>query len=550
MFAGFFVVIGDFYTSCTSRGGVSLSYFHGLRPDYIRRALLAAVTVTASGGAFADSVVLKSTDGSVNLEGELISFSDNDYVIQTALGDMRISAENVSCTGEGCPVFGTIEADIEIGGSDTVAEGLMPLLLEGFATQSGAESKVESARNEGEFATTLIGQDGFGEKIGTFLVRSGSSDDAFSGLLDKSLQFGLSARRITPDEARRLAADGAGNMVDSSQEHILAIDSLNVIVNPANPVSAISIANLAGIYSGQITNWSVLGGPDLAIQPVTLRDRASREVFTAGIFGDGASPTLFSSFEAEDNVAAANYVGANQGALAFVGFAFKRGQKAVSLISECGIGTTPDAFSVKTEEYSLFRRLYMYNRADTDSPLVQDLIDYAYSDASTSVILQSGFIDLSVERITQGANGPRAMRIRNSGADAFENQIISDMVFRMDQNDRLSSTFRFRTGSSRLDPRGQLDLKRLATYLAELPSGTEVTFVGFADSVGAFEPNIALSKARAAAVQQALSAQAGDTLRNIKFNVLGFGEVAPSACNNNDSGRAINRRVETWVKQP
>jgi len=220
-------------------------------------------------------------------------------------------------------------------------------------------------------------------------------------------------------------------------------------------------------------------------------------VFETGVFGEEGAATN-AAFEAEDNVEAALFVDDNPGAIAYVGFAFKRGQKPLSLVSECGIGTTPDAFSVKTEEYALFRRLYMYNRADTQDPLAQDFINFATSDAASNVILQSGFIDLGIERV----------------------------------------------------PRGELDLERLANYLADLPEGTEITFAGFADNVGAFEPNLALSQGRAEQVRDALLEIGGDRLNGITLNVTGFGEISPAACNTNESGRLINRRVETWISMP
>lgn len=339
-------------------------------------------------------------------------------------------------------------------------------------------------------------------------------------------------------------------MIDPAQEHIIAVDSLNIIVNPANSVDAISVADLAAIYGGQVTNWSQLGGEDLPILPVTQQDSAATGVFITGVYGDNGVQGLFSSFEASDNVAAANYVGDNPGAIAYVGYAFKRGQKPVSLVSECGIGTTPDAFSVKTEEYALFRRLYMYNREDIDNALAQSVLDYATSDDSSIVIQQSGFIDLGVDRITQGSDGPRASRIRNSGEDRYENRIVDSMIAMLDENDRLSSTFRFRTGSTDLDPRGLRDVERLAEYLKDMPDGTKVTFVGFADSVGLFEPNQALSQARAEQVRNALRDLAGSDLNNVTLEAIGFGEIAPSACNTSDAGREINRRVETWVDLP
>lgn len=502
-----------------------------------------------AGTASADQVNLRSTDGTINLVGDLISFNEEYYLLQTELGDLRVSAEKVRCEGEGCPVFKEILPDVVIGGADTLTEGLMPLLLAGYATNADAEATTEKTQEQNAFAATLIGEGGFGDKIGTYLVQSASSDDAFTGLLENEIQVGMSSRRILPDEARALRAAGAGNMVSPSQEHIVAVDSLVVVVNPQNPIQQIKTADLAKIYSGEITNWSQLGGEDLPITTVTQKDEGATAVFSSGVFGD-ENATLTSAHAAADNVEAALFVDDNPGAIAYVGFAFKRGQKPLSLVSECGIGTTPDAFSVKTEEYALFRRLYMYNRADAANALSDQFVDFATSDAASQVITQAGFIDLSIEQVAQGASSSRALRLNEVKADAFERSVNAQMISMLDTHDRLSSTFRFRTGSSKLDPRGELDLERLATYLGDLPEGAEVTFVGFADNVGAFEPNLALSENRANQVRGELQKIAGDRLNGITFNTAGFGEIAPAACNTNDVGRQINRRVETWVKLP
>ena len=118
----------------------------------------------------------------------------------------------------------------------------------------------------------------------------------------------------------------------------------------------------------------------------------------------------------------------------------------------------------------------------------------------------------------------------------------------MTQYDRLSSTFRFRTGSSNLDRRGELNLERLADYLETQPEGSKVLIVGFTDDVGAFESNRDLSIGRAQQVQETLQSFAGDRLAGIEFASAGFGEVSPSACNTTDNGRGINRRVEVWIQ--
>ena len=196
----------------------------------------------------------------------------------------------------------------------------------------------------------------------------------------------------------------------------------------------------------------------------------------------------------------------------------------------------------------MFRRLYMYNRSDIENVQASDFLDFVKSDDASIVIQQAGFIDLAVERATYGGASERAQRLAASSGDQFEQGFVDEMLAQLSTHDRLSSTFRFRTGSTRLDPRAEVDLLRLVAYLETLPAGSELTLTGFADSVGAFEPNLALSRTRAEQVAARLTEIGGSALEGITINAVGFGEVAPVACNSSDSGRMINRRVETWVK--
>ena len=496
-----------------------------------------------------NKVLLLSSDGTINIEGDLISVTDGYYLIQTGLGDLRVGFDRVSCQGAACPASQKLEADVTIAGSDVLAEGLMPLLLGGYATARSAEITIENDSIVGNFTAGLVGDDGYGDEIGNYEVASYDTEIAFSDLLSSDIQIGLASRRISPKEARALRDVGAGNMIDPSQEHIVAIDSLVTIVNPANPIAELTLSQLSDIYSGKISNWSELGGPEMGIEVVRRASASgSAQVFNTTVFGSPEDVAGPQAKLASDNVEAALFVAENPGAIAYVGHAFKRGQKPLSLVSECGIGTSPDVFSVKTEEYAMFRRLYMYNRADAENAQMDEFLNFAKSDAASISIQQAGFIDLSVERVAQGLESPRAQRLAGSSADKFEQEIIDDLLARLETHDRLSSTFRFRTGSANLDPRAEVDLVRLLTHLEDLPQGSEITLVGFADSVGAFEPNLALSSTRAKQVADRLIEIGGESLDHITISSIGYGEIAPAACNTTDSGRTINRRVETWIK--
>ena len=424
----------------------------------------------------------------------------------------------------------------------------MPLLLEGFAGFLDAESTVTATSTEGEILAEMIGDQGFGDPLGSYLVSSTGSSDAFRKLLAKDTEIGMASRRIRPAEARALRDAGAGNMIAPTQEHIVAVDSLVVITHPDNPVKTISMAQLGEIYAGNITNWNQLGGNDAEIKTFTRAENSgTRAVFTNAIYGgDGPSSSADSEIVSGNSDMAAA-VNNDVNGIGFVSYAFQRGAQALSLVNECGITMTPDPFSARTEEYALQRRLYLYNRADNLSDSSREFLDFVISEDADGVIEKSGFIGLGVDRRGMPLDGDRARTLLNNDVDAFEGGVMREMLSTMVNYDRLSTTFRFRTGSSNLDERGRLDMQRLTQYLESVPAGSKVMFVGFTDSVGAFQSNRGLSERRAQQVLEELQAVAGDRIADIELASTGYGEVSPSACNVSEEGRRINRRVEVWI---
>ena len=280
-------------------------------------------------------------------------------------------------------------------------------------------------------------------------------------------------------------------------------------------------------------------------------DAASYDFFMSYLFGDD-KPSFLPQGIADDDQEVSNVVYLDRNAIGFVGYAFQRGTKGVSLVNECGIATTPDAFSAKTEEYALNRRMYLYNRADNLDGPSQALLDFSVSQEADAIIGKSGFIDLGIVRREQDLTDPRAVAMATEAANydaGFESEAMLEMLDKMTEYDRLSTTFRFRTGSSKLDERGKLDMKRLVKFLERAPDGTEVKLVGFTDSVGPFEANRRLSIGRAAEVLDDLRQSAGSRIDHVELATAGYGEIAPSACNISERGREINRRVEVWISK-
>lgn len=510
-------------------------------------ALATAMAIPAA--TYAGEVTLKSADGTVNLVGEFIEFTDNNYVIRTGLGDLRISASRVSCIGDDCPTFSTTEADINIGGSDTIAQGVMPLLVSGYGAFLGADATQTATGVDGQFLTDMVGEQGFGDPIGSYLVTSTSSDASFAALLDDTIQVGMSARRITPDEARALRDAGGGQMISPDQEHIIASDSLVFITHPSNPVRSMTMDQLRAVLTGGITNWSELGGEDAKIQLVLASEGTpNMELIDEKIFDFGDPEHPSDRVSIDNDTETASFINANPNALGMVGYAFQRGAQPVTLINDCGLTMIPEAFSVRTEEYALQRSLYLYTRADTATEATTAFVDYATSNAADEVIAKAGFIDLGVDRHAQPLDGDRAKALLDPNADTYEAGFMREMLGQMVNYDRLSTTFRFRTGSQSLDLRGELNIARLTDYLEMQPEGTKIMFVGFTDNVGAFDSNRELSKSRADQVMSALQSYASDRLSGVEMTTTGFGSIAPSACNTSESERQVNRRVEVWIE--
>jgi outer membrane protein OmpA-like peptidoglycan-associated protein len=101
----------------------------------------------------------------------------------------------------------------------------------------------------------------------------------------------------------------------------------------------------------------------------------------------------------------------------------------------------------------------------------------------------------------------------------------------------------FGLDSAVVRPAAQANLRNLATNLDKYPD-TDLLIVGHTDSTGTDSYNLALSKRRAMAVSDYLSAQG---VARTRLRMDGRGEAEPVASNDSDDGRQRNRRVEVAI---
>ncbi len=524
-----------------------VSRFHRLGRSLMSGILLGLVW-PATG--FSNHVTLHSLDDSVELSGELIGIEEGFYVVNSVMGQMRFPVDSVTCEGEGCPAEPTTSA-VRMGGSDSMGYGLMPDLLEGFAKQLGAMGMSDIQGDVVHVNLMKISSDGHNTPLGTFEIAPTVTGDAFAGLLDKSIEVGMATRRISEPESRLLAASGAGNMTSADQERVVGIGGLVIITNPDVGIDVIGAKQIGMIYSGQITNWKQVGGPDL---PIVRFDRQATSgpgaIFNSVFYNNLGFSRGEGITEVPSNAAMVTAVNSQSGAIGFVEHASAAAAHTLGFKSRCGIVFRPNAFALKTEEYPFISRLYLYNRADNTGEMTQAFLDYAISSAADPVVTDAGFIGLGILRTKQNSMGGRLGTLMNTTFAPAEQPLADRLAVDLLQYDRLSTTVRFASGSSQLDNKAQVDLERLVEYLQNLDGKVEVSLVGFTDTDGGFAQNTRLSQSRARNVATALARiGAGKIGDNVSITTRGFGELSPAVCNLSRKAKGINRRVEVWIRE-
>lgn len=482
------------------------------------------------------------SDGSV-IVGKVVGQQGDVYAIQMKSGaKVEIRACDIvriePGPGEQAPELAVGQAKpLRFAGSNTIGAQLVPALAKAYVLSRGPGRTYWESQRDNE-RTLKVEQGATGCTPREIDVAAHGSGTAFGALASGEADVGMSSRPILPEERGAL-----GDSVGPDFEHVLALDGIAVIVHPDNPVETLSREQIAAIFSGQITDWSQLGGTPGAIAVYARDERSGTyDTFKALVLKPQRLALVADAKRFESNRALSDAVASDPTGIGFAGIAYVRKAKAVS-IDECGLVYPAHPFAVKTEDYPLARRLFLYTPRPSGE--VEAFVEFALSDTGQGVVREVGFIDLAiVSDAREGVPDAHVSRMKAAINNVHDIKMVKDLVSLIEGAARLSTTFRFRSGSSRLDSRAARDIERLAAFMkGPEAEGRQLMLLGFSDVVGPYPTNLSLSKARAQAVATLL-AQRGVQTSLVK----GFGEEAPVACNRGTAGREKNRRVEVWLK--
>jgi len=178
---------------------------------------------------------------------------------------------------------------------------------------------------------------------------SGSGNGAKS-LLNGTCDVADMSRFMKESEFKAAAENGIMPVA-----HVVALDGIAVIVHPSNPVKGLTVEQVRDIYTGKITNWKQVGGPDKEIV-VCSRDTNSGtyETFENMVMNKEkmASGTEYYG----SNGAVHKKVSKTETSIGYVGLGFL--DRKVKGLEINGVFPSPE--TVKSGRYPIARPLFMF----------------------------------------------------------------------------------------------------------------------------------------------------------------------------------------------
>ena len=167
-------------------------------------------------------------------------------------------------------------------------------------------------------------------------------------------------------------------------------------------VDDLSLEQLKGIFSGQITNWKDLGGDDAKI--VVFNRKAgsgTRATFEAAVFGTEKNE-FKGDAELDKSGDVATNMGSTDNAISYLDFSHFDDSKFTAIKVE---GVEPKSENVFDNKFPIWATEHMYCAKDADD-VTKAFLDYMLSkDVQGKLVEKQGFIPVSEMKVAKDANG-------------------------------------------------------------------------------------------------------------------------------------------------
>ncbi len=160
----------------------------------------------------------------------------------------------------------------------------------------------------------------------------------------------------------------------------VGLEAFVFFVNENNPVDDLTVEQIRGIYAGEYTNWSEVGGANRVINPVTR------------LSGSGSQSAMDAFMEDREIGMKSPFAVTG----ASIGFSFRYymdgivGNEAVKMLSLNGV--YPSAENIQNGTYPIIAQFYAIYRADNTNENIPVLIDWILSEEGQTIIEETGYV--------------------------------------------------------------------------------------------------------------------------------------------------------------
>ena len=213
----------------------------------------------------------------------------------------------------------------------------------------------------------------------TFTYNPTGSGSGIKAVQEGRCDIGLASRSLKTEEAE-----------SGLTETVLAYDGIAVIVNPENPVSDLDVETIAKIYTGEITNWSEVGGNDAEIVLIGREAGSGTRDGFESITGTEDACQYRQELTSTGDVITA--VSQNPGAIGYASVASVKDTVKALTVG----GVTPSNETILDGTYVIQRPFVLVTKADAQlSAAAQAFFDYALSEDAHELIIAAGVVPAS-----------------------------------------------------------------------------------------------------------------------------------------------------------
>jgi phosphate transport system substrate-binding protein len=227
----------------------------------------------------------------------------------------------------------------------------------------------------------------------TIQVTGGGSGVGFAALVEQKTDLADASRKIKSKELEGcIKAFGK-----RPKEYKVCVDGLSVFVNKENGIKSLTLDQLNGIFTGKITNWKDVGGPDAGIT-VYSRENSSGtyEFFKEHVLH--GKDFAASAQTMPGTAALIQAVEHDKSGIGYGGAAYAAGAKVLAVAKEAGAeAIEPTEATVLSGTYPIWRYLYIYVNPAVDKGDIADYLRWIRGDDGQKVVKEISYYPLPAD---------------------------------------------------------------------------------------------------------------------------------------------------------